>query len=89
MPQNDMGGLGDGKPWVSMPLSQNKFNHADLHNLSGIRILYKCTFDTTNSSWLLALYARSTLCIMANRTCMALQQLSAKQSWNVCIVKLF
>ena len=25
VPQNDMGGLGDGKPWVSMPLSQNKF----------------------------------------------------------------
>ena len=67
-----MGGLADGKPWVSMPLSRNVFTMPTrVTNLVfGISTNVPLVLLT---SWLLALYAQSVLCIMANRTYMALQ----------------
>ena len=65
--QNDADGLANRKPWVSMLLSQNRFT-----------LMTHVTFLvfglSTNiplmllTSWLFALYARSTLCIKANGT---------------------
>ena len=83
VPWNSAGGLADGKPWVSMPLSRNGFTmQTHLTNLVfGISTNIPLVLLT---SWLIALYAGSALCIMANQTCMALQQSSAKPSW--CIV---
>ena len=72
VPQNCAGELADGKPRVSMPLSQNGYTMLT-------RITNPVFGISTNiplallASWLLALYARSTVCIMANPTCMALQ----------------
>ena len=82
VPWNSAGGLADGKPWVSKPLSQNGFTMLTrITNLAfGISTNVPLALLT---SWLLALYTRSTLYFMANRTCMALQQSSAKPSWCV------
>ena len=82
IPQNSAGGLADGKPWLSMLLSWNGFTIPTcITNLAfGISTNVPLVLLT---SWLLALYTRSTLYFMANRTCMALQQLSAKPSWCV------
>ena len=80
------GGLADGKPWVFMPLSWNRFTMPTrVTNLAfGISTNIPLVLLT---SWLLALYARRALCIMANPTCIALQRSSAKPSW--CVVYLF
>ena len=57
---NDAGGLADGKLWVSMPLSRNGFTML-------IRLTFLAFGLSTNVSlmllisWLLALYAQSTL----------------------------
>ena len=79
VPQNGASDLADGKPWVSMLLSWN-----------GFTILSPVTFLvfrlSTNVplmlliSWLLTLYARSLLSIMADHTFMTLQWLSARPS---------
>ena len=63
--QNCAGGLADGKPWVSMPLSQNRFTMPTcVTNLAfGISTNVPLALLT---SWLLTLYVRSALCIMAN-----------------------
>ena len=70
--QNSVGGLVGGKPWASMPL-----------NWYGFTVLIHITFlafeSSTNilliilTSWLLTLYAQSTICIMVNHMCMASQ----------------
>ena len=47
MPRNGVGGLADGKPWVSMSVSLNEFTM--LTHVTFLAFgLYKCTFDTTN-----------------------------------------
>ena len=84
--QNSVGGLVGEKPWASMPL-----------NWYGFTMLTRITFlaleSSTNillitlTSWLLTLYAQSTMCIMVNRMYMASQQSSAVLSWS--IVSLF
>ena len=83
VPRNSVGDLADGKPWVSKWLSWNRFTMPTrVTNLKfGISTNVPLALLT---SWLLAIYARSVLCIMANRMCMALQQLSAKPRW--CLI---
>ena len=83
VPRNSVGGLVDGKPWVSMPLSWNGITMPTRVANLAFRISTNVSLALLNS-WLLELYARSVLCIMANWTCMALQQSSAKPS--LCIV---
>ena len=62
---NSAGGLADRNFWVSMPLNQNGF-------IMPTRVTNLAFGISTNvplvllSSWLLALYAQSTLCIMIN-----------------------
>ena len=79
---NDACGLADGKFWVSMPLSRNGFTML-------IRLTFLAFGLSTNVSlmllisWLLALYAQSTLWVMANHMYMALQQSSARPNWSV------
>ena len=81
--RNSVGGLTDGKSWISMLLSQNRFTMPTRVTNLAFGISTNVPLALLNS-WLLALYARSALYIMANRTCMALQRLSARPSW--CIV---
>ena len=53
--------------WTALDIHAFKLKwiyHTNLHNHPYIRILYKCTFEAT-ISWLLVLYAWSTLWIMA------------------------
>ena len=72
--RNGAGELADGKPWVSMLLSWNEFIIPTRITLLAFRLSTNIRL-TLLISWLLALYARSTLFIMANRmrgrTCMA------------------
>ena len=74
--QNDAGDLADRKPWISMPLSQNRFTMTTDVTFLTFRLSTNVPL-TLLTSWLFTLYARSTLCIMANGTCMALKQSSA------------
>ena len=100
VPQNGAGGWANGwaDGWASILLSQNWFTmltHVTI--LICVTILTRVTILVFRlsinvplmpvTSWLLALCAKSTLCIMVNRTCMALQHLSTRSSWS--IVQLF
>ena len=82
LPRNGAGSLADGKPWVSIPLSRNGFTMST-------RVTFLAFGLSTNRSltllisWLLALFARSALCIMANRTCVASQHSPARPIWSV------
>ena len=81
---NGVGGLADGKRWVSMPLSRNGFTMPTcVTNLAfGISTNVPLALLT---SWLLALYAQSAVCIMANRMCMALQRSTLSEA---CLVEI-
>ena len=72
VPRNSVGGLADGKPWVSMLLSWNRFTMPTHVTNLAFRISTNVPLALL-TSWLLALYAQSTLCIMANQTCIVLQ----------------
>ena len=74
-------GLVDGKPWVSMPLSQNRFI---MPNLPWVQTLYIHTSDATNQL-ATCINVWSVLWIMANHMCMALQYSSIRPSWSVVI----
>ena len=82
MPQNGVGGVANGKYCVSMPLSQNR-----LIMLTPVTFLVLTLSINVLlmllTSWLVALYALSMLCIMVNHTYKALQQLSARLSWSI------
>ena len=79
MPLNSVVGLADGKPWVSMPLSQSGFTMpSDITFL--VLVLSTNVSVMLVTRWLLALYVQSMLCIMANHTIMASEQLSARIS---------
>ena len=75
MPQDGVGGLADGEPWVSMPLSRNGFTMPTRITFLVFRLFANVSL-TLITSWLLTLYARSALCIMVNCICMASKQLS-------------
>ena len=81
-PQNGTGSLADGKPWVSMPLSQNRFTLPTCVTFPAFGLSTNILLMLL-TNWLFTLYARSVLCTMANHTSMASQQLSARPSWNV------
>ena len=79
---NSVGDLADGKPWVYMLLSQNSFTM--LTRVTFFAFGFSINIPLTLlTSWLLALYAQSKLCIMGNHTYMALQRSSARPSWSV------
>ena len=80
--RNSAGGLADGKPWGYKRSNRNGFTMpTHVTNLAfGISTKVPLALQT---NWLLALFARSALYIMANQTCMALQRSSAKPSWAV------
>ena len=47
VPQNDVSGLVDGKPWISMPLNQDGFTM--LNHLTFLAFGFStCTFDANN-----------------------------------------
>ena len=80
--QNGAGGLADGKPWVSMLLSRNGFTM--LTRVTFLVFAFSINVPLMLlTSWLLALYAQSVLCIIVNRTCMALQHSYARPSWSI------
>ena len=89
MPRNSGDGLVNGKPYVSIPLSRSGFTMPIHVTNVAFRISTNIPLVLL-TSWLLALYARSALCIMANRTCMALQQSSAaKLVRSLTLLRLF
>ena len=79
---NGAGGLADGKPWVSMPLSGKRFTMPTHITFLAFGLSINVPLMLL-TSWLLALYAQSVFCIMANHMCMALQQSSARPSRDV------
>ena len=83
---NSVSGLVDGKPCVSMPLNRDRFTMLTHVTCLAFGLSTKIPLMLI-TSWLLTLYAQIMLSIMANHTCMALQQLSARPSWS--IVSLF
>ena len=76
---NGASGLVDGKLCISMPLSRNEFTLLTHVTFLAFELSINILL-TLLTSWLLALYARSTLCIMANCMCIVLQHSSAKPS---------
>ena len=82
VPQDSVGGLADGKPWVFMLLSRNGFTMQTHTTFLVFRISTNVPLALL-TSWLLALYAWSVLYIMVNWMCMAVQWLSARPSFCI------
>ena len=72
MPWNGAGNLADEKPWISMLLTWNEMSIPTFVTFLAFGLSTNVPLMLL-ISWLLTLYVRSALYIMANCTCMALQ----------------